>query len=148
MASKLLTGKAPEIIEAVRFEPSGTQEGLRSIDIAGNPEYRIDPYEDDFYRRLIDLRSEVKGKLKTAKHSDDTANAATLDAEQLALKICANATSYGIFVELNVRNRASYTTLHATERAMKDSTPAFATSKSPAGTSIPCWQRSSPEGHD
>jgi hypothetical protein len=56
------------------------------------------PATDDFYRRLIDLRSQVKEQLNTADPSDE----ADLDSQQQALKILANATSYGIFVELIV----------------------------------------------
>jgi hypothetical protein len=51
-----------------------------------------------FYRRFIDLRSQVKEQLNTADPSDE----ADLDSQQQALKILANATSYGIFVELIV----------------------------------------------
>ena len=60
--------------------------------------HNINPATDDFYRRLIDLRSQVKEQLKTADPSDEAA----LDSQQQALKILANATSYGIFVELIV----------------------------------------------
>ncbi len=102
VASKLLTGKAPEVVEALRFEPLGVQSNLGPIDLAGKPDYRIDPAKDDFYKRLIDLRSEVKSKEKAAGRADDEAEAVRLRAEQMALKLCANATSYGIFVELNV----------------------------------------------
>jgi hypothetical protein len=103
IASALLTGKPPRVIRAIRFEPVGVQAGLGPLDIMGNPAYRADPYRDDFYRRLIDLRTEVKDAMATPEAADDTARAAALHAEQLALKITANATSYGIFVELNVR---------------------------------------------
>ncbi|MDP9440315.1 MAG: helix-turn-helix transcriptional regulator, partial [Actinomycetota bacterium] len=102
VASKLLTGKAPEVEEALSFEPVGVQPDLGPIDLAGNPDYRIDPASDDFYKRLIDLRSEVKSKQKAARRAGEDEKAARLGAEQLALKLCANATSYGIFVELNV----------------------------------------------
>jgi DNA polymerase elongation subunit (family B) len=44
------------------------------------------------------LRSAVKVRMKAACGAEKEA----LDAEQKALKIVANATSYGIFVELNV----------------------------------------------
>lgn len=98
IASKILTGKTPRIIEAVAFEPGAPQEGLRPVRIAGNPDYAVDPATDDFYRRLIDLRSSIKTKMKNAKSEEREA----LDALQLALKILANATSYGIFVELIV----------------------------------------------
>ena len=98
IASKILTGKPPRIVEAVAFEPGAQQEGLTSIRIAGNPDYEVDPATDDFYRRLIDLRSSIKKKMKNAAPEEREA----LDALQLALKILANATSYGIFVELIV----------------------------------------------
>jgi len=106
VAAKLLTGRAPTIVRALRFAPVGQQADLRSLAVVGNPEYRVDPASDDFYRRLIDLRNEVKVELKTAKAAGDSGRADWLDAEQLALKIMANATSYGIFVELNVTEYA------------------------------------------
>ena len=102
VADKLLAGKTPKVLKALRFEPVGVQDDLKPINIACNSDYRVDPYQDDFYKRLIDLRSEVKAKLKAAKKAGDEALAARLEAEQRALKLCANATSYGIFVELNV----------------------------------------------
>jgi hypothetical protein len=46
------------------------------------------------------MRGEVKSRLKRAKPSE----VPILDSEQLAIKILANATSYGIFVELNVQD--------------------------------------------
>jgi len=100
IVSKLHTRKAPKIIRAITFEPLGLQPDLQSVKIGGNPDYHIDPYTDDFYRRVIDLRSSVKARLKTAP----SAERATLDSAQLTLKILANATSYGNFVELNVED--------------------------------------------
>jgi hypothetical protein len=61
-------------------------------------DHRVDPRKDDFYRRLIDLRMSVRERGKRVGKQD----AAKMEIEQLALKILANATSYGIFVELNV----------------------------------------------
>lgn len=98
LASKLLTGRPPKILKALRFMPGGPQNDLKSISIGGSEAHRIDPATDDFYRRLIDLRSQVKERLKAADPSDQAA----LDSQQQALKILANATSYGIFVELIV----------------------------------------------
>lgn len=103
IASKLLTGRAPEVVQAIRFEPKDVQSDLASINIAGNDAYAIDPARDNFYKRVIDLRREVKGNLKRAKATGASkVELDRLDAEQLALKILANATSYGIFIELNV----------------------------------------------
>ncbi len=98
IAAKLLTGKVPNIIRAIRFEPGSRQTDMKPFQIAGRREFKIDPRRDDFYRRLIDLRSETKLKMKTA----DAAKRSQLDAAQMALKILANSTSYGIFFELNV----------------------------------------------
>ncbi len=101
IASKLLTGRSPKVLEALRFEPVGTQEDLSSIDIAGTRDYRVDPRKDDLYRRVIDLRSEVKERMKEIQKSGSEAEVDRRNAEQKALKLLANATSYGIFVELN-----------------------------------------------
>ena len=98
ITAKLRTGKSAEIIEAIAFSPKEPQLGLRPISIAGNPDCRVDPTKDDFFKRLIDLWTAIKTKLKNSP----ALNAEALDSEQLALKILANSTSYGIFVELNV----------------------------------------------
>lgn len=111
IASKLLTGVAPKIVEAMVFEPGKSQSGLRPVAIGGNAEYLVDPVRDDFYKRLIELRNGVKIR------RDETKGAAreALDTEQNAIKIAANATSYGVFVEINVKELAKRrkTTIHS-----------------------------------
>jgi hypothetical protein len=106
LASKVLTGRVPTILQARRFATVGLQSVLRPLEVVGNPAYRVDPATDDFYARLIDLRTEVKRDLETARAAGEHDRATRLDAEQQALKIMANATSYGIFVELNVTEYA------------------------------------------
>jgi hypothetical protein len=101
IASRLRTGKAPEVLRAIGFRPLQPQWGLRRFDILGNHSYRVEPYTDDFYARLIDLRSEIKQRGKQERASGNEKLAEQLDAEQLGLKITASATSYGIFIELN-----------------------------------------------
>jgi hypothetical protein len=86
VAAKLLSGKAPVIEEAIFFEPGPPQEGLRSIKLFGRDDFAIDPYGDDVFKHLIDLRDEAKARG---------------DKRQKAIKIIANATSYGMFVEVN-----------------------------------------------
>ena len=66
IASKISTGKAPRVVKAIAFEPGAKQEGLTPIRIAGDPDYEVDPATNDFYRRLIDLRSSIKTKMKSA----------------------------------------------------------------------------------
>ncbi|QEC48537.1 hypothetical protein FSW04_13825 [Baekduia soli] len=105
IASKLITGQAPEVVQSIRFAPRGPQDGLQPIDILGNPKYRVDPYQDDFYKRLVDLRSEVKTAAARATSEGDAELAARLDTEQKALKLTASATSYGCFIELNATDR-------------------------------------------
>ena len=93
LASRLLTGRVPTVLEAISFEPGPMQDGLRKIRIEGNEAFEVDPAKDDFFRRLIELRIQAKSKAKTDPKWKQSAQ---------ALKICANATSYGIYVELNV----------------------------------------------
>jgi hypothetical protein len=86
IVSKLLTGKSPEIEEAITYRPGPRQEGLKPVKILGRDDHPIDPYTDDFYLSLIDLRDKAKAK-------DDPI--------EKTLKIIANSTSYGIFIEIN-----------------------------------------------
>ena len=98
IAAKLLGGKSPEILEAITFSPKEPQDGLRAISIAGNSKYRVKPAANDFFRELIDLRTSIKSELKKSS----AINAEALNSDQQALKILANSTSYGIFVEMIV----------------------------------------------
>jgi hypothetical protein len=82
VASLLLSGKMPKILRAIRFEPLGVQEGMRSVNLGTGC---IDPYKDDFFRKVIEER---KGKDKT-------------DPLYYFLKILANAGCYGIYAEVN-----------------------------------------------
>ena len=105
IASKLLTGKPPQVVRALKFSAKSAQEGLRTVEIAGDAEYCVIPHRDDFYKRVIELRRRVKAELKEAERRDpDSQEVKNLDMNQLALKILANATSYGIFIELNVED--------------------------------------------
>lgn len=86
LVSTILTGKAPRILEAIRYEPGPRQEDLKPINLFGREEYRIDPNQDDMFTKLVDLRDEAKARK---------------DPLQQQIKIIANATCYGIFVEVN-----------------------------------------------
>jgi hypothetical protein len=147
IASKILTGKTPRVLKAVSFEPGAQQEGLTPIRIAGDSDYEVDPATDDFYRRLIDLRSSIKTKMKSAGPDERE----ELHALQLALKILANATSYGIFVELiveeaNRRVRCSKSRTSTMASAQRTLNPSTATRSPPSAmrcsTSAPMASRS------
>jgi hypothetical protein len=96
VVSKLLTGKCPDIDKAITYRPGPRQAGLQGIEILGNSDYRIDPTSDDLFTRLIDLRDEAK---------------ANRDPIEKTIKILANSTSYGIFIEVNRDNAPKSETL-------------------------------------
>ncbi len=102
IASKMLNGRPPRVLEAITFEPEGLQTGLQSVSVGGRAAYRVDPAANDFYRTIIDLRSAVKGQIKKDTKKDTPEEIARLNNPQMTLKILANATSYGIFMEVNV----------------------------------------------
>lgn len=55
IASKLLTGHTPKILRAITFKTREPQDGLKSVAIAGKEEFLVDPYEGDFFKRIIEL---------------------------------------------------------------------------------------------
>ena len=98
VASKLLNGHAPKVVSAIRFSPGAPQGGLSAVAINGESAYKVAPRRQDLYKRLIELRHSVKG----TRDRETGAEKERLDTLQNALKIAANATSYGIFAETNV----------------------------------------------
>lgn len=94
VTTKILTGRTPHIEEAIMFDPGAPQLGLKPIDLFGQPEFRIDPYHPgDGFRSMVNLRDSIR-------HDP------TRQTEQNAIKIISNATSYGIFIEVQ-RDEAS-----------------------------------------
>lgn len=100
LASKFLSGKTPEVVRAITFTAGAPQAGLKAVQIAGKHGPSIEPYKDDAYRHLIDHRSRIKRQMAEAHGVERD----RLDGEQHALKILANSTSYGIFIEVNVED--------------------------------------------
>ncbi len=84
IASKMLTGKTPVIEKAITYQPGPIQDGLKPINLFGNPDYKVDPRTDDLFLKLINLRDGIPKS----------------DPDNLALKILANSTCYGILVEI------------------------------------------------
>lgn len=72
---------------------------------------RVDPNDTDFFKRVIELRQSIKKRRDVATGDEK----GELDTEQNALKIAANSTSYGIFIEVNVETgaKAKATTVHS-----------------------------------
>ena len=87
IASKLLSGKTPKILRAIRFVPSGVQK-LNKVNTLG---IEIDPNKENIFKVLIEKRQEMK---------------ANGDYRQKPVKILANSSSYGIFIEMNPKSIA------------------------------------------
>ena len=82
VASKILSGKTQKIIKAMRFVPKGRQK-LNKVNTLG---IDIDPNKENIFKILIEKRQELKAKR---------------DYRQKPIKILANASSYGIYIEMN-----------------------------------------------
>ena len=104
IASKLHSGKTPQILRALRFSHREPQQGLKPNIIGGKEAYQIDPYRDDFYKRVIELRGQIQSQEKQAKKNGNTVQVEQLSANSQMLKLLANSTSYGIFAEMNVQS--------------------------------------------
>lgn len=89
-ASVLLTGRVPRILSAFRLKPQGTSRILRPTRLRGA--VRIDPQWQDFFRVVIEER----------KRLDRRTDLSSVEKQRLnkALKVLANATSYGIYAEM------------------------------------------------
>lgn len=89
IASKLLTGKVPNIENAIRMVPHGNQKGLRPTNLRDVVE--IDPRNDDLFQLMV----EQKEFFKSANQ-----------ALSYFLTICANSTGYGMFFELTPQKKS------------------------------------------
>jgi hypothetical protein len=90
-ASVLLTGRIPKIVDAFRIEAHGKLKRLESCKLRGVVE--VAPRKQDFFRVVIEERKRLP------KRTDISAIEKTrLDK---ALKVLANATSYGIYAEMH-----------------------------------------------
>ena len=143
LASKFLTGKTPKIIKALSFRPDVPQDGLKSIRLGGANGQLIDPLKDDLYKSLIDLRGRTKDRMKSAEGAERE----RLDSEQLATKILANATSYGIFIELNVESmddKEQRQIFYGADQSLSVRTDKL---EKPGAFSTPCSAHSLPAQH-
>ncbi len=91
IAAKLLTGKAPRIVQAFRIVPEGKQKGLHSIRLGG--EVEVNPRKENLFKAVIEERKRVQ--------KDERLSIEERDQIQQFLKTFANAGSYGVFVEMN-----------------------------------------------
>ncbi len=99
LASFVMTGTRPRIVQALRVEPARKPDGsvamleaLRPIDFMGAAS--IDPRTDDVFSRIIEQRQIVR--------ADETLSDDERERVQKGLKVLANGTGYGIYAESNV----------------------------------------------
>lgn len=91
VASFLLTGRVPRIIDAFRIEPRGTLKKLKSIKLRSAVD--IDPRIQDFFKVVIEQRKLLSKRTNLPEVERQRLNR--------ALKVLANASSYGIYAEMN-----------------------------------------------
>jgi hypothetical protein len=93
VASVILTGRIPKIVDAFRIEPSGGMlKELRPVRLQGGIE--IDPRKDDFFRVVVEERKRIE--------SCTDLNPEEKSRMSKALKVLANSTSYGIFAQMDL----------------------------------------------
>ena len=83
IASVLLSGHIPNVQEAFRIVAHGKQSGFKPIKLRSA--ISVDPTKEDFFIRVVEYRKQNKAD----------------DRLQYFLKILANSTSYGTYLELN-----------------------------------------------
>src|SRR6185437_9441115 len=105
IASKVRTGKVPQIIRAIRLVPHGKQAGMRTVKLRGSM-VEINPYKDDLFRKVVEQRKLNK--------SDK--------ALYYCLKILANSI-YGFFIELipELLNKKIPIRVYSGEKSFSDS---------------------------
>jgi len=102
ISSKLMTGKAPKINKALRFIPIGKQKTLKKSRISG---VEIDPTKDNLFQILVEQKQHSK---------------AVGDGRDKQIKILVNATSYGIYIELNRQDGESDVVVHSGNEVFTD----------------------------
>jgi hypothetical protein len=91
VASVLLTGKVPHIVEAFRLAPIGKAKGLKKVAFRG--QVPIDPRSQDFFQAVIEERARLAARTDLS----DTER----DRLRRSLKTLGSATSYGIFAQMD-----------------------------------------------
>ena len=91
VASVLLTGKQPRIVEAFKIEPIGAMGGLKPVVFRG--QVPIDPRTQDFFKTVIEERNRLG-----ARTGLDESERKRL---KKSLKTFGSATSYGIFAQMD-----------------------------------------------
>lgn len=113
IASKFLNKKTPQILEAITFVPEGIQENLIEIEIFEGITVKPD---EDFIQKIIEKRLEIKNKIIPF-------DAKISKIIQKHLKIVANSTSYGIFIQQDIEypNESSDVSVYGSDESFETS---------------------------
>jgi hypothetical protein len=90
VASVILTGRVPHVVDAFRLKPNRKAKELRPVRLRGTID--VNPRQKDFFRAVIEER-----KRSQARSDLPPSEKGRLDK---ALKVIANSTSYGIYAEM------------------------------------------------
>jgi hypothetical protein len=101
VASALLTGKPPRIVEAFKIEPIGKAETLKPVEFRG--QVRIDPCSQDFFKTVIEERNRLAARTDLEKGERDRL--------KRSLKTFGSATSYGISAQMDRKESTKKVTL-------------------------------------
>lgn len=116
LASQLLGGQEPEIIEAFEVVPQGqikTKELYMFNDLVC-----INPAQDDIFVTLINERTELKRLAKAGRNDTER-----LQRAQQALKLLANSTSYGVNVEMHMEKSQEPVKVYGNDEPYVSATP-------------------------
>jgi hypothetical protein len=91
VASVILTGKVPKILDAFRIVPVGILSGLKATWLRGD--VKVDPRRHDLFKVAVEERQRLK-------RNDDASDPERKRLEK-SLKVLALAASYGIYAEMN-----------------------------------------------
>lgn len=91
LVSRILTGRMPKIVDTFKIEPEGLLEELEPLKLRSAID--INPKNQDFFKVVIEQR-----KLFSFRNDLDPIEQKRLDK---ALKVLANAASYGIYAEMH-----------------------------------------------
>lgn len=95
VASKVLTGKTPRVLQARRFVPSSAKlPRLNSVQLRGA--VAVDPRQVDFFTSVVEERQRLK---EHTKRHPERCTCEECRNEQF-LKVLANSGSYGIYAEM------------------------------------------------
>ena len=102
ISSKIKTGKTPHILDVITIVPIGR--------VKTTPKFGINLDEEDFATAIINRRIAIEALIELLPEGPERD---ALEAEQLALKIIASATAFGIHAQVDVDERtgdySSYT---------------------------------------